>query len=1490
MDDRLERPPIATPHENATPLTDTTPGGRRGAGARKHRLHAGRVLGNRYEIRARLGAGGMGEVWLATDLKLRTEVALKSVRSDRLASEELREILRSEVRAARAVLSPNVCRVFDLVTVSGLELVSMEYVEGVTLAEHLRSHAPLPLADARAIAAQFLAGLEAVHDASLVHRDFKPENVMITRTGRVVVMDLGIAAPSAGESEFVAGTPAYMAPEQARHEAVDARTDVFAAGVTLAEMIAAEGIRDRKRRITLWEGLRQDPPRVPESPWAAVIRKAVSPSPRDRHGSARELSRALDGVTLRVEEERGAEPYPGLVAFTAKEATRFFGREAEVEQLLRKLGRARLLALAGPSGAGKTSFLAAGLLPALPQGWGQLKFHPGDAPFSALARALSLATGGEAAVELRGPDDPRQLIAALSLWRSRHSQALVIADQFEELFTLHPPEVQARFADLVGRLPLEADVHVLVSIRDDFLMRCHDHEALAPLFSDPTPLRAPSGAALRRALVQPALSCGYRFESDELADEMLGAVEREHGALPLLAFAAARLWEKRDREQGVLGRQAYQEVGGVAGALAQHAEATLDRIGPERTPIVREIFSNLVTAQSTRAARDREELLSVFEASGSREAAGRVLDALVDARLLSSYEVGDPARHQEGSGRRIEIVHESLLSAWPRLVRWRTQQADAAQLRDQLDQAARTWDERGRPEALLWTGSAYLDFVAWRQRYSGGLSSRQEAFARAMTSQAEQRRRRRRWATAAVFLVMLGVIVAVGASRQQAVAQARRAEAGKLLALGQLELAAYPTAALAYATRALELSDSREGRTFALRALQRGPTAIVAPSEFAGAMRPAFSRDGRWLAASGFTPTTSVWSRNGSPPLLLSGHQGTVQLGFGDRADVVVTSDANRLRFWSLPAGELLREVVPVPEGPRELIARGDRMLTFAVHGGEEWVHAWPVTGGEATLLLRVKAGELGTGPGDVDATGSRVVFPRDGQLFARSLTAPSAPAELLARYPRPVEELVLHPDGKRVGVRSRGTPEAAGAARAIATRLELIDPERKRPARVFEAQNFGFDGGGAWLAGKWNAEGQRFTRLWDLRGPSGAEPIELRGREDARSFWTAFSPDSRWLVTADVAGVRFWPLVHDYGHRFRASPGPFDGLAFTPDGTRLVSATQQAGQRVWQLTGEPADQGRRLADVARGQFNRAAPGPRGERVLVGGVGGAFVLPLDGGPGRPLTGFDRRTWVIPVAFGPHGKLVAAAALRGPRADKVIRVWDLGSARLLHTLGPLDAADDGGFVGGFRDIQLTTGGELLSVSTEGLQLWNLERSTSETLIDGRWSEPRMAASADGRHVLVFAQPREGEAGKAELVHLDRATGAVQPLPAYGSDVLAVAVDAAGEVVAAGGRDGVVRVGLVRGGEPHLLYAEGGVIRAVAMSPDGRRIAAGSTDGSIHVWSTPDLSRTPFQALPREELRRALHSLTNLRTVEDATAENGYRLQPAAFPGWETVPDW
>jgi hypothetical protein len=230
------------------------------------------------------------------------------------------------------------------------------------------------------------------------------------------------------------------------------------------------------------------------------------------------------------------------------------------------------------------------------------------------------------------------------------------------------------------------------------------------------------------------------------------------------------------------------------------------------------------------------------------------------------------ARRPPAERRRLEIVHESLLTKWPRLLRWRAQDDEGAVLRDQLRQAAQHWEQHGRAEDFLWTGTAFREYQLWRERYPGGLTALEEAFAGAMTALAQRRRRRRRLAVAVVITLLATAVAVFAVLRQQAVAQARRAEASKVLALGQLEIDTNATVALAYAIKSLELEDSRAARVFALKALAAGPPALLHTMRIgdSGSIgRVAFSPDGAWAVVIGTSHKLHVVRRDDGSHLIL---------------------------------------------------------------------------------------------------------------------------------------------------------------------------------------------------------------------------------------------------------------------------------------------------------------------------------------------------------------------------------------------------------------------------------------------------------------------------------------------------------------------------------------------------------------------------------------------------------------------------------------------
>src|SRR5579863_3343985 len=199
------------------------------------------MLADRYEILQLLGQGGMGAVYKARDTELERLVALKLIRPELASNPEILHRFKQELILAREVTHRNVIRIFDLGQAKGIKFITMEFVEGRDLRTVLRERGKLSVDEAVQIVAQVCRALDAAHTAGVVHRDLKPQNIMLDAKDRVYVMDFGIAhsleTPGMTQTGALMGTPEYMSPEQAKGMKVDARSDLFALGIIFYEML-----------------------------------------------------------------------------------------------------------------------------------------------------------------------------------------------------------------------------------------------------------------------------------------------------------------------------------------------------------------------------------------------------------------------------------------------------------------------------------------------------------------------------------------------------------------------------------------------------------------------------------------------------------------------------------------------------------------------------------------------------------------------------------------------------------------------------------------------------------------------------------------------------------------------------------------------------------------------------------------------------------------------------------------------------------------------------------------------------------------------------------------------------------------------------------------------------------------------------------------------------------------------------------------------------
>ena len=446
------------------------------------------------------------------------------------------------------------------------------------------------------------------------------------------------------------------------------------------------------------------------------------------------LAESDSGEAAAATVEQGARPwigtpFPGLRSLTPDDFPLYFGRDREVDDLVRRLTdpAVRFVAVVGASGSGKSSLVAAGLIPRLHENsiegskdwllpgvqtvadgnrkvWTGLRFTPaelGTNPFQALAAKLAPLIPGDEWIPRRLAEELAQHPSRLCEFLERILQlrpvwtrVLIFIDQFEELMTISDSALRAPFAKMLIAACTDPRALLIATLRADFYQRLLEEQtdlAEAIRQSGVTyPLSAPGISALLKMIVGPAQLAGLEFE-EGLPEQILTDTGSTPGGLALLAFALSELYAART-QNNKLCYAAYRSFGGTKGAISQRAENVYSRLPPQVQGLLGDVFRELVDVDERGVATRRRAARGQVDFSPEAE---RLVSAFVDARLLIA-DMG------EDGNSIVDIAHEALLREWPRLAEWVVARIDDLRLRRQAETAAAEWQRTRHSRTHLW--------------------------------------------------------------------------------------------------------------------------------------------------------------------------------------------------------------------------------------------------------------------------------------------------------------------------------------------------------------------------------------------------------------------------------------------------------------------------------------------------------------------------------------------------------------------------------------------------------------------------------------------------------------------------------------------------------------------------------------------------------------------------------------------------------------------
>jgi WD40 repeat protein len=1022
---------------------------------------------------------------------------------------------------------------------------------------------------------------------------------------------------------------------------------------------------------------------------------------------------------------------------------------------------------------------------------------------------------------------------------------LLVVDQFEELYTGCEATEQQQFVDalLAAIESASRAVTLVLTLRADFYSYVVNHPPFTEAFNHypAKNITLMKAEEMQAAIELPAEKMGVKLE-EGLTQRILDDVKQEPGNLPLLEFALTQLWEKQSR--GLLTHQAYSEIGGVARALSNHAEAVYGKLSEEEQKQAQRIFIQLVRpgegTEDTRRTATRAEVrnwnLVTFLAGE-------------DARLVVT------GCDEQTKEKTVEVMHEALIREWGRLREWIESDRTFLTWRGRLRMAMHQWQISGKQEGYLLQGAPLGEAEGWLEKRREELSSTEQEFIAlskdekqrrelkeleaqvaldtaternqilAEANQERDRRIRRGNITLGVTSVLAFLVITLTSIYAlQKFREAQEAQEGtKLEQAGVNALRQMPSGEIEALLSAIQAGQKlkqliQDGRlpkdypaTSPLLALQKILDTIHEQNQInagqGGIRSVSFSPDGQTIATAGEDDTISLWSLSGEKKWTRKGVQLEVAdsvktmsfVAFSpDGKKIVAAEGDGTITLWDLSGKQLTQFKAPTTNFKSLSFSPDGKKIATA---DEETARLWDLSGKQLAQFVghKGRVNSIGFSPtGQQIATAGYDGTVRLWDLLGKQLT------QFKAHNGQEILSVSFSPDGKYL----------ATAAKDNTARIWNLSGQEQVKLEGHQGWvlNVSFSHDGKRLA---TTSDDGTARIWDFSG----NPIAtLQGHRGVVSR-ASFSPDGRYLVTgANDDTVRIWNLSHKPAKQFTGHKSDVNSISFRPTGQQIVTADHQGKVILWNQSGQ--QQAQWQADF-KGSLWSVSFSPDGQLIATGGYDNMVAIWDSSGKLKTrLKG--HKAWISSISFSPNGQMILTSG-----ADNTAKLWNL-SGKLLATLS------------GHQDVvyrvSFSPDGQMIATGAwDGtIRLWDLsghqvkQWQTKQRQISGLSfsSSGKQLATADNSSVVKIWDL----SGKQQLEFFS-----------YQSGVNSLSFNPKGNYLATGGMDGTVRLWDSQGRQIAEFNTEKGAVLDIKFSPDGKSIIAGGDNGTVQLWQIKQLDK-------------------------------------------------